>query len=309
MYMMIFRHFSFLIMLVYIGTCFFPSQSFATDAFIINPPESDNDHRYQYTYDLLALVIDATKDDFGEATLEMSGVVMSRNRIFRELLEGKNINVMAEASNATWDQQLIPVKIPIRKGIQGFRLFIIKKDNLALMANVKTLAELMALDTGSGSQWSTKVAMQKAGFNVIESTQYDNLFNMLSVGRFVTFGRGVNEIFQEVEQFNKKYPDLILDDNILLYIPLATYYYVSPSQPRLAKRIQVGLQRIIENGQFDTFFYQRHCDLLLKSNINRRIVFKINNPLVSEAEMTSIVGKDFLINPSSDFLTLCEKYH
>ncbi|QRK81557.1 hypothetical protein JM642_12840 [Shewanella sp. LZH-2] len=275
----------------------------------MNPPESENDHRYQYTYDLLTLIIEATNNDFGVASIQISDDIMSRNRIFRGLLEGKTVNVIAEASNSQWDEQLIPIKIPIRKGIQGFRVFIIKKQNLSIMANINTLAQLMALDTGSGSQWSSKAAMQNAGFNVIESIQYDNLFNMLSMGRFVTFGRGINEAFKEVELFKSRYPDLVVDNHILLHIPLATYYYVAPDQPRLASRIQEGLKRVIANGKFDELFYQRHCDFLLKSNINHRRVFKINNPLTTEAEMTSIVGKDFLLEPSSDFSALCEKYH
>lgn len=307
--MMTFQRFSLFTLLFCIGIWTYIPNSYAVDTFIINPPESNNDHRYQYTYDLLTLIIEATNNDFGVGTIQISDVVMSRNRIFRGLLEGKTVNVIAEASNSQWDEQLIPIKIPIRKGIQGFRVFIIKKQNLPIMANINTLAQLMALDTGSGSQWSSKAAMQNAGFNVIESIQYDNLFNMLSMGRFITFGRGVNEAFQEVEQFKQQYPDLVVDDNILLHIPLATYYYVAPNQPHLATRIQEGLKRIIANGKFDELFYRRHCEFLLKSNINHRRVFKIINPLTTEAEMTSIVGKDFLLEPSSDFSTLCEKYH
>ncbi|BDA61230.1 transporter substrate-binding domain-containing protein [Shewanella xiamenensis] len=307
--MMTFQRFSLFTLLFCIGIWTYIPNSYAVDTFIINPPESNNDHRYQYTYDLLTLIIEATNNDFGVGTIQISDVVMSRNRIFRGLLEGKTVNIIAEASNSQWDEQLIPIKIPIRKGIQGFRVFIIKKQNLPIMANINTLAQLIALDTGSGSQWSSKAAMQNAGFNVIESIQYDNLFNMLSMGRFITFGRGVNEAFQEVEQFKQQYPDLVVDDNILLHIPLATYYYVAPNQPRLATRIQEGLKRIIANGKFDELFYRRHCEFLLKSNINHRRVFKINNPLTTEAEMTSIVGKDFLLEPSSDFSTLCEKYH
>ena len=306
---MTFQRFSLFTLLFSIGIWTYIPNSYAVDTFIINPPESNNDHRYQYTYDLLTLIIEATNNDFGVGTIQISDVVMSRNRIFRGLLEGKTVNVIAEASNSQWDEQLIPIKIPIRKGIQGFRVFIIKKQNLPIMANINTLAQLMALDTGSGSQWSSKAAMQNAGFNVIESIQYDNLFNMLSMGRFITFGRGVNEAFQEVEQFKQQYPDLVVDDNILLHIPLATYYYVAPNQPRLATRIQEGLKRIIANGKFDELFYRRHCEFLLKSNINHRRVFKINNPLTTEAEMTSIVGKDFLLEQSSDFSALCEKYH
>jgi len=291
-----------------LGASLVLSQSYAEDVFVINRAASEHDQRYQYTYELLDLIIEATKTDFGEASLQVSTMAMSRNRIFRELQEGGNVNVMAEASNSQWNEKLIPISIPIRRGIQGFRLFIVKQENQAILADVATLAQLMSFDTGSGSQWSTKVAMQQAGFKVVESNQYDSLFNMLSKGRFVTFGRGVNEVFQEIAQFEPYYPDLVVDKNIVLQLPLATYYYVSPNKPRLAKRIQLGLQRIIENGQFEQLFYQRHCDCLLKSKLNERRVFKIDNPLVSEAQMTSVVGDEFLLNPKDDFSILCQKY-
>lgn len=178
------------------------SASYANDQFIINHSESELDNRYQYTYDLLTLVIEATKADFGEASLTVSDMIMSRNRIFRALKDGQTINVIAEASKLEWDEQLIPIRIPIRKGIQGFRIFIIKQENAAALANITTLAQLTSLNTGSGSQWSTKVALQLAGFNVVESTEYDNLFNMLSKGRFVTFAPVLMKFFKRLHYLN-----------------------------------------------------------------------------------------------------------
>lgn len=100
----------------------------------------------------------------------------------------------------------------------------------------------------------------------------------------------------------------MVDEHIMLNIPLATYYYVSPNKPRLAQRIQIGLQRIIDNSQFDQLFYQHHCTYLLKSKLNQRLIFKIENPFISESEMTSIVGNDFLLNPKDDFSVLCSQY-
>ncbi|QIR16056.1 hypothetical protein HBH39_00330 [Shewanella aestuarii] len=283
-------------------------QSKAVDSFIINHSESANDFRYEYTYALLQLVIEATQADFGEANLQVSSVVMSRNRQLRALESGEVINIMAEAANTEWNDKLLPVYIPIRKGVQGFRVFIITQNNAEKLSHVKSLEQLMQFPTGSGSQWTTKIAMQQAGFNVVESTHYDSLFNMLSKERFITFGRGVNEAFQEVTAYQKLYPQLMLDEHLVLHIPLATYFYVSPNQPRLAERVRVGLERIISNGKFDQFFYQHHCDFLRQSKLNQRVVLKIDNPLVSEQQMTSIVGQEFLLDPKSDFASLCQPY-
>ncbi|AZG71553.1 hypothetical protein [Shewanella livingstonensis] len=289
------------------GLAFVP-RVYAVDKFVINHSVSESDQRYQYTYELLDLIINETNADFGDASIEVTNLVMSRNRIFRSLQDGQTINVMAEASNEQWNTKLIPIPIPIRKGIQGLRVFIIKNENKDLLANISSLEQLMMLQTGSGSQWSTRVAMKQAGFNVVESAQYDSLFNMLSKRRFVTFGRGVNEAYQEVELFQKLYPELIVDEHIVLNIPLATYYYVSPKKPRLAKRIKIGLLRMIENGKFDQLFYRWHCECLIRSLLNKRQLFKITNPLVVESQMTSIMGEDFLFNPSLDISSICEKY-
>lgn len=280
--------------------------AFAYDQFVINRSASSLDQRYQYTYDLLQLIIQVTQGDFGEASLQVSDAQMSRNRILWSLTHGNSINVIAEASNSQWSNKLIPVKIPIRKGIQGFRLFIIKKDKLPTLQRVTTLEQLMALSTGSGSQWSTRVAMEQAGFKVIVSNQYENLFGMLSKGRFTTFGRGVNEIFQEVKEFHKHYPELVVEDQIMLKIPLATYYFVSPREPRLAKRIEAGLQKLIENGQFDKLFYQHHCKYLVQSKLDQRTTFEIDNPFFSESEINAKLGKDFLLKPQDDFAALCK---
>ena len=281
---------------------------YATDHFITNHPESTKDARYQYTYELLQLVIQATQADFGDATLTVADMTMSRNRELKALEQGEMINVMAEASNIEWNNALLPIYIPIRKGVQGFRLFIINQDDVAKLKAVTSLAQLMSLPTGSGSQWTTKIAMQQAGFKVVESVHYENLFNMLSKGRFITFGRGVNEAYQEIAAYHQLYPQLTVDESLVLHIPLATYFYVSPHHPRLADRIKVGLKRIIDNGLFDAFFYRHNCECLLKSQLNSRLVLKIENPLVSEQQMTSIVGADFLLNPKSDFAALCAQY-
>ena len=84
--MMTFQRFSLFTLLFCIGIWTYIPNSYAVDTFIINPPESNNDHRYQYTYDLLILIIEATNNDFGVGTIQISDVVMGPNRILRGLL-------------------------------------------------------------------------------------------------------------------------------------------------------------------------------------------------------------------------------
>ncbi|MDN3720699.1 hypothetical protein QW131_19215 [Roseibium salinum] len=60
----------------------------------------------------------------------------SRDRVLQELITGRNIHVVAEAPKPGWEEKLIPIRIPIRKGIQGYRLFLINQQDQAALAKV-----------------------------------------------------------------------------------------------------------------------------------------------------------------------------
>lgn len=46
-------------------------------------------------------------------------------------------------------------------------------------------------------QWSTTRVLTENGFNVVTGLDYEGLFKMLTKGRFITFGRGINETHRE----------------------------------------------------------------------------------------------------------------
>lgn len=287
-----------------IGMWSLASQAVSIEQIIINKPLSDNDRRYDYTKRLLDLVLTVTTASHGEFKLNEAQTTMTRNRTFVELKKGEIIHVMAEAPKPGWEEELIPVRVPIRKGIQGFRLFIIKQQNQALLANVDSLQSLQQYPTGSGSQWSTLRVMEEAGFTVVSGSHYDGLFDMLNLGRFITFGRGVNEAFREVEAFKEKFPDLTVDEHVALFIPLPTYYFVSPKKPALAERIKAGLTLLIQDGRFDTFFYQHHCEDLRKANLAKRKIFSIPNPNLSAK--TPLDVAHYWHNPNTDLKGICD---
>ena len=113
----------------------------------------------------------------------------SRDRLLQELIKGENIHVIAGSSQTGLEDKLLPIHIPLRKGIQGYRLFLINKQDQTPLQGVETLEEFMAYPTGSGAQWSTRHVMEHAGFKVVTSEDYDTLFKMLKLRRFTTFGR------------------------------------------------------------------------------------------------------------------------
>ncbi|MCX2725511.1 hypothetical protein [Roseibium salinum] len=135
----------------------------------------------------------------------------------------------------------------------------------------------MAFPTGSGAQWSTRRVMEDAGFNVVVSHDYDMLFRMLKLRRFITFGRGINEAFNEQASFSSQNENLVVEQSICLFIPLPTYFFVSPAHPELARQIETGLKRMIADGSFDEHFLAYHRTDIARARLADRKIFTLVN--------------------------------
>jgi hypothetical protein len=126
--------------------------------------------------------------------------------------------------------------------------------------------------------------MRKEGFNVIEGNTYEGLFFMLELRRFITLGRGINEIQEEFKLQRKQHPNLAIESKFALHIPLPTYFFVSPQKPLLAKRINEGLWKLINNGKFEKLFLFHHKHIIETTNLKNRTIFSIPNPNLTEAD-------------------------
>lgn len=248
---------------------------------LVNKPRTAEDKRYEYPEKLLKAILSTTEQQYGPAKIKHSKMPMQRNRALLELELGEKIHVMATALKPEWEKRLTPIRIPIHKGLVGYRIFLILEKNQSMLSQITSIEQLKEISTGSGRQWSTTRALKESGFNVMEGINYEGLFSMLAKERFITFSRGINEAFAEYESHRHTLPTLAIEEDLLLYIPLPTYFYVTPNQPKLAKRIEEGLLAMIEDGSFDEMFNDEFGELIKTTNLPNRRVFSIDNPNLS----------------------------
>jgi hypothetical protein len=270
--------------LILISCCLISAKAIAIETVLINSPLSHTDTRYDYPKILLQQILNATEAEFGKAIVKNNGIPMKRTRALSALEKGQDLHVMAEAPKKDWTSRLLTVYIPIRKGIQGYRLFLIHEKNRQKLNKTHTFDKFKSLSTGSGDQWSTTRVLDESGFNVVRGSNYEGLFAMLMRGRFVTFGRGINEIFEEYSSHKDKFPRLGIDERFVLYTPLPTYFFVSPLKPQLRNRIEVGLNKLINSGAFTKIFETEFGDLIEKAKLSERILFEVPNPNLSDKD-------------------------
>lgn len=258
------------------------SSAFAVDTVRIAPGQDQLDHRKAYADTLLIEILKTTTNDFGPYHLTYTPHVMNRDRSLVELIKGNVINVHETATRAEWEEKTLTVRVPTRKGLMGYRIFLIHKDDSAKFSSIRTIDEIKKLKAGLRAHWSITRVMDTLGFTIISSPNYSGLFNMLDYKRFDYFSRGINEIFDEFESHKDSLPNIQIESSLAVYITTPNYFFISPKHPRLYNRIKTGMERMVQSGTFDSLFLQYHTESIKRASLQKRRIFFVDNPLLTK---------------------------
>jgi ABC-type amino acid transport substrate-binding protein len=243
-------------------------------------PESLKDVRHIYRFELLKLAMDRTKAVYGDFEIVYTAAEMTQSRALTELENNGVVDVIALPSNVEREKKFLPVRIPVMKGILGYRIFIINKDQKDRFRKIKKLSDLKKLKAGAGHDWADVQILEKNGIDVERGGKYEGLFFMLAAGRFDYFPRGVNEAKKEIEDRQGTLPDLMIEETLALYYPFPVYFFVNKNNPELARRIEAGLNYAINDGSFELLFSRYFKAYLADADLKNRKIFRLKNPFL-----------------------------
>jgi hypothetical protein len=227
--------------------------------------------------DVIRRALEITEPEYGAFDLQLVEITMSGGRMILSGLTGKLVNTLILPGNARWDKQHIAIRIPIRLGLLGYRLLLINKVDLPKFEKINTLQELKELTAGLTNYWETTKILKHGGYKVMETGHFDGLFLMLDKHRFDYLPRSIYEIYAELEERKDTLENVVVEPTIALNIPMLSYVYVSPSEPRIAKRIKSGLQKLLANGELKELLYKHYGDDIIRANLQGRKIFQIEN--------------------------------
>ncbi|MDP5132652.1 MAG: transporter substrate-binding domain-containing protein [Paraglaciecola sp.] len=239
--------------------------------------QSQYDIRVKYPLELLALALSKSSSPY---KLIKSDEATTQSRALKLLHDEGGLDVVWTMTNLEREKDFLPVRIPILKGLIGWRVLIIKEQNQPLFDNINNLKQLKKLVAGQGLDWPDTDILKSNGLAVETSTNYDRLFEMLQKGRFEYFPRSITEVWLELSQRPEQ--QLAAEKKLLLYYPTAMYYFVKKDNNKLANDIQQGLEEAIEDGSFDTLFYTYNQVLIDKSKLSERTIITLTNPQLSK---------------------------
>jgi len=245
--------------------------------------ETADDDRSDYFARVLELALAKTAATDGPAVAEPIELGYTQSKVAQALTRRwGRIDVGSFASTAELERRLIPVRIPLMRGLLGFRLFIVHRAALPLFAEVRTLDDLLRLRPCAGTDWPDVEILRAAGFDPVTSWDYEALFRLVRERRCDFFPRGAPEPFQELPIRQLDHPELVVEPNLALRYPLPIYFFVGRHNAALADRIERGLRLALADGSFTALFtgYRTHQRMFVEAGLSRRLVFDIPNPLL-----------------------------
>jgi hypothetical protein len=241
-------------------------------------PESARDQRTAYPVKLLQLALRKANASY---QLRPSELVMVQGRALLQI-EGnsKYVHVAWSMTSKAREKQVMPIRIPIDKGLLGWRLGMVTKANRDLFAHVASAADLAAFSAASGHDWPDTAILRSNGLGVVDTDKYELLFRMLENGKVAYFPRAVTEIWTELAA--RKSNGLVVADHLLIYYPAPNYFFVNKHNTKLAAAITLGLERAIADGSFEHLFLQHFGADIERVDFARRRVLVLSNPSLPE---------------------------
>jgi len=236
-------------------------------------PASTADTRANYYVNLLDLALSKTGADY---KLKPYTVIATGSRVLQDLQQGRDIDLTWGPTTATWEKETLPVRVPLDKGILGWRLFLVNKSDLPRFAQVHTMEQLKAYSAGLQHDWGDVVILRANGLPVVDASVYETMFQMLALHRFQYFPRGVGEIEGEAQRFAKL--GLVVEPTLALHYPSQTYFFVSPRNKALHDLIERGLQEAMRDGSFDKLFDKFNGQAMKDAHLDTRTVFELTVP-------------------------------
>lgn len=211
-------------------------------------------------------------------TLEPTAELIPQNRALHELGRRGRLDVLWTMTSVEREQQALPVRVPVFKGLFGWRLLLATPEVAARLRDVQGLDDLRRFVLVQGLDWPDTGILKANGLQVVVSPSYEAMFKQLRLGRVDAFPRSVEEIWWELELYGQ---GLVVVPGLCLHYPAPIYYFVAPGDTELAAALELGLQRLRASGAFDRLFQQHHRGDLARAQLTSRRVIELPNPLLS----------------------------
>ncbi|WP_188149765.1 substrate-binding periplasmic protein [Teredinibacter waterburyi] len=217
------------------------------------PIEASSTGHAQYYPQLLDLALEKTRKTHGDFELRFYPKILSSARLFKELEKRDGlVDLLWNMSSDDRESRVRAIEIPLLKNLNSYKVFLVQAENRDILKHVKSMDDLAKFRAGLGTSWPDADVFRRNKLPVVNTSNYELLFAMLTSKRFDYFPRGLHEVWGEVALHTDQ--DIVVEPYVMLHYPAPYYFFVRKNNTALAERIELGLMRAIEDGSFDRLF-------------------------------------------------------
>ena len=237
-----------------------------------------NDPQQGYVTALLQLALARSGQAYAVRRSELR---MVQTRAMQEIATASgSVDVVWAMTSREREMQLLPVRIPIDRGLIGWRVALIEARQPQLLRAVRSIAALARLSAGQMRDWPDSAILRANGLRLDTSSTYEGLFRQLAAGRIDYFPR--SEIEAQSELASHTQLPLALDTHLVIRYPAALYFFVGKHRPELARHIEIGLESMLADGSFAQLFQQHFGRLADGLKLAHRYTLELANPDLPE---------------------------
>jgi hypothetical protein len=203
---------------------------------------------------------------------------LPKSRVLNNIATNGGIDIIAAGATVEREQLLQPIWFPILKGLVGWRIPLVNKENSNLFSSNITAESFKKLTVGQLHSWSDTKILESNNIHVEKGSNFQGLFQMLAAKRFDYFPRSILEVQAELE--DHKSLNITIDTNILLHYPTAYLFYVNKSNKSLAEDVAYGLEQSLKDGSFELLFNRYYGETISHATKDNRRVYHLKNPFL-----------------------------
>lgn len=236
--------------------------------------------RYAYRIELANLILARTAASHGE--LHIAPAVVDdppQERCLLQLRDGE-MDLAYVPPNAERLQQFDMLPFDIHAGMLGYRLLLIRREDAARFARVRTVEDLRQFRGGFVSQWSDFSRFALNRLPVVGTSRPENLLAMLESHRFDYYHRALHEVWPEIDGAGAaRHPDLMVEPNLVLVYQLPVYFTFNRGNVALRERFSEGIRLIQADGSFQQLLYRHFGKEVARSRLSERRLLILDNDL------------------------------
>lgn len=174
------------------------------------------------------------------------------------------------------------VPIPLERGLLGWRACFVLRQDADKLKGIRTIDDLRRLTLGQGHNWWDAQVYRHAGITTREvPTWRDGHFaRQMQAQQIDAFPMGLEESLNFfLPHFQKRYPDLVLDQHLLLHYPWYRVLWVSAhaQADALFTALNTGFERLVKSGRFEQLWQQLRPTVPAAAWRQRHVI-SLNNP-------------------------------